>query len=67
MPEKVSFEEACKISASIYTVDNLRESVPDTIAVARKALADVGWTLQEMCDESRRRMHEKVKAMQGED
>ena len=65
---KVTFEEACKISHDIMWPENLCETnMEETIKRHREALAAVGWTISMLCDESRRRMHEVIKAKMEEE
>ncbi len=61
--EKVSFEDACELSGHIITTENLCKDAGNTLYLYRLALAHVGWTSQELADESARRMKERLNDM----
>lgn len=65
---KITFEEACKISHDIMFGENMYTLGPEeTSKICREALKDVGWTIGELCDESARRMKEKIRVMEDEE
>lgn len=59
---RTTFEEACK--AGRLTAAMLNEFGPEeALARVRDALRPTGWTIDQLADEARRRMHERIAAM----
>ena len=64
---RISFEEACKIASYIITADRLREFGPKIVMKEHaEALSKEGWTLKELCEESRKRLLQKIEDMKKE-
>lgn len=60
-PPRISFEEACKISHEMATVDRLCTlGMEETMRQHRQALANVGWTIAGLLAESAQRMQERI-------
>jgi|WetSurMetagenome_2_1015567.scaffolds.fasta_scaffold1384706_2 hypothetical protein len=58
---KITFEEACKIHKTIVTVDNFNSiGVSKTMEIYTQALSDVGWTIKDLCEESRNRLLTRI-------
>jgi hypothetical protein len=58
----VSFEEACEVAKLIVTADNFRTiGTQETMRLYKEALDKIGWTLQELLDESKARLRLKIK------
>jgi hypothetical protein len=63
---KVSFEEACIVSASLMrTVTKAVEEgrLAELLEDNRKTLASLGWTTETLCNEARERMHERIRKL----
>jgi hypothetical protein len=53
---RITFEEACKLSASICTADNVKKfGIADTMEKRRLALEEAGWTSDQLVDEAGKR------------
>lgn len=63
MADKLSFEEACKLSHTIASSDNFKTlGIPETMKKWREALEEAGWTVDQIVDESEKRSREWVKS-----
>ena len=59
---KLSYEDACALSKTWVTSDRLT-----ALGVTETKLAEAGWTVMELCDVARERMHARIEELRVRD
>ena len=68
MATKLSYEDACALSKTWVTSDRLTAlGVTETMQVYAEKLAEAGWTVMELCDVARERMHARIEELRVRD
>lgn len=64
MNKRISYEEACKISDTLITTERLDQLGPvECMKAFHEAMKKVGWTIEELINESENRTAAKIAKM----